>query len=939
MAITFPLIENTELVLNKPSVSTVADLPSDSIRGDMRRVTDTGHYYIYSTIGWVPLSPDSRNLYKVVTELPVTGEENLIYIVPDTTSEENLAEQFVWLNNDWTSLGSFVPEVDLQNYYDKTQVYNKIEIDEMFEDISPFKSYTVGDSYNIGEIVLGADAKMYLVNTPFTATNWETDNQYLTPTSGDGSGIKTYGSEIQYKTNEVLLDVDTNTLYVVKNNYTSSNIDADIVSGNLAKVACDKSVIKAKEFIYHDGDSQTFDLQDSPITYILRCVANRQDEFLLCQYNPVSGSTITITSELEDNDVVRIEYIVSLEQTTSIINDYRSLTNKPLINSIVLDGNRSLSDLGASSINAEIFSTQYNPDSRTLTLNRRNMTPLAATINEVNGTQSGLATPAMVASIQDVQDAIDSFESGGLWRGTYGTYAELNATFPNLDVSSEGWVQNDYIVVAADESATTSIHEQGVPSRYIVQVLSATEKKLTFYKDEPRDPVQQATNDRLGVSKGSSEDGKTFSNVDGTWSVNGWDTVKTDINNLNGDIDSIITELDAKALKEDITSRWIEMDSYVESDLPSAYDTTHTTYFLGDVSDWPGSGLSGGVKVIIKTEFYDANVGSQEIITSWGSSYIKRREVMPGDDSWTPWKTSVYLEDLPSSVSNSNILHNWDFRTVINQRGLNQYTSGGYTIDRWRQDENMVTTVNTGYISVTNNDPEESAFRQPIERYISDNLAGTIVTMSSRVRNLSSVGARMVCFWGGGSFINVEIPANTTEWTVVSGTRLWQSPNDSPPEFEFILSSEAQIDIERCKMETGSVSTLMNTPPVDWATELLKCQRFYEKSYDINTAPGTITSVNAEVIYGTQVITGGSIFPTVNYKVRKRRVPDVKIYSVLDGSSGKVSGKVNDSGSEKIDVNITDITGANGANKLSFYFPNNSALYGYVYQWVADAEI
>lgn len=65
----------------------------------------------------------------VVTELPTENiDETAIYIKPTENSQEkNKFEEFIYVNNDWESLGTPNVEVDLSNYYTKNEVNEKVD--------------------------------------------------------------------------------------------------------------------------------------------------------------------------------------------------------------------------------------------------------------------------------------------------------------------------------------------------------------------------------------------------------------------------------------------------------------------------------------------------------------------------------------------------------------------------------------------------------------------------------------------------------------------------------------------------------------------------------------------------------------------------------------------------------------------------------------------
>ena len=63
--------------------------------------------------------------FLVVQELPTTGQNNIIYLVPKNPAQtDNIYDEYIYINNDWEKIGD--TEIDLSNYYTKTQTDNII---------------------------------------------------------------------------------------------------------------------------------------------------------------------------------------------------------------------------------------------------------------------------------------------------------------------------------------------------------------------------------------------------------------------------------------------------------------------------------------------------------------------------------------------------------------------------------------------------------------------------------------------------------------------------------------------------------------------------------------------------------------------------------------------------------------------------------------------
>lgn len=62
---------------------------------------------------------------EVVSELPETGETNVIYLVKKSGTNPDTYDEYVYVEGNWEKIGN--TEIDLSNYYTKDQVYSKSE--------------------------------------------------------------------------------------------------------------------------------------------------------------------------------------------------------------------------------------------------------------------------------------------------------------------------------------------------------------------------------------------------------------------------------------------------------------------------------------------------------------------------------------------------------------------------------------------------------------------------------------------------------------------------------------------------------------------------------------------------------------------------------------------------------------------------------------------
>lgn len=171
-------------------------------------------------------------------------------------------------------------------------------------------------------------------------------------------------------------------------------------------------------------------------------------------------------------------------------------------------------------------------------------------------------------------------------------------------------------------------------------------------------------------------------------------------------------------------------------------------------------------------------------------------------------------------LHNKNLLDNPWF--TVNQRGQTTYSGEVYTVDRWVATwtgEGTTEVLPSGGIRIYR--PWYNAhIRQILDTDILNLIRGQVVTISVLAENgnvgFDIAGDEFSFTTGGTGLVSAtfQIPDNIT-WC------------------HFHINNETgyPVDIKAAKLELGSVSTLANDVPPDYATELYKCRRFYRK-YD-----------------------------------------------------------------------------------------------------------
>lgn len=119
---------------------TDADKSAVAFSGDYSDLTNTPDLDEYATLTTLNTSFYNRNQvnelissienvrFEVVDVLPETGSSNIIYLVPQEISENNLYDEYIWLSDGkiFEKIGS--TQADLNNYYNKTQIDGMIPI-------------------------------------------------------------------------------------------------------------------------------------------------------------------------------------------------------------------------------------------------------------------------------------------------------------------------------------------------------------------------------------------------------------------------------------------------------------------------------------------------------------------------------------------------------------------------------------------------------------------------------------------------------------------------------------------------------------------------------------------------------------------------------------------------------------------------------------------
>lgn len=231
-------------------------------------------------------------IFKVVNSLPTTppsSDKNKIHLVLSTNSEEgNTYDEYLWVNNSWEKIGSFIPSVDLSDYATTSYVDTQIATEttartqadsELQSKInSKQDTLTAGENINIENNVISAisDVKLSL-NTTWSELKGMRDNSQLV--SGQ-----------QYR----ITDYTCTTTYVATK---SAGHVFDIIV-----TADDESTLnEVARAVKHDGD-EYFANSDLSAWKIWYCIDNDTNRFAWADSTNGKGVIYRMIDDL-NNDV------------------------------------------------------------------------------------------------------------------------------------------------------------------------------------------------------------------------------------------------------------------------------------------------------------------------------------------------------------------------------------------------------------------------------------------------------------------------------------------------------------------------------------------------------------------------------------------------------------------------------------------------------------
>lgn len=470
---------------------------------------------------------------------------------------------------------------------------------------------------------------------------------------------------------------------------------------------------------------------------------------------------------------------------------------------------------------------------------------------QIAGAENGLANEAATRSAMGAKnilpfdlDEIKALNTAGTWASNVYSYRGVDFT-----VNPDGTILADGQATGGNASikvfAATSSYEMlgknvilnGCPSGG-----SATTYRIQAY--------------RMGSADGSS----------GTYFDDGEGTIAFDaLNNGSGTVGSfavaVYENYDAdnllfKPMVRLSTDSNSDYQPYAKTNkeltdetsaLNSALSNKLEKVIISDISQIPNNDikdLEDGVYTIILGVLTNPNLlnappissGVQLLITT-ASSGFRYFNCLPYNNGLPTYfgglePNGVIIGWRPVVVtSNPNLLDNPWF--TVNQRGQSSYTTtNDYSVDRWRLSSKLASVVvnSDGSLNVTAQaigTGESGEFHQRIDNAVMEKLDGKILTLSALIGDTIYQVSGVYNYNENSTPLSLEIETGV----MLQIRNIPTNASRAIARFLFTAGgSEKTIsNIKALKLELGSVSTLaMDTAP-NYATELLKCQRYFQR--------------------------------------------------------------------------------------------------------------
>jgi len=269
--------------------------------------------------------------------------------------------------------------------------------------------------------------------------------------------------------------------------------------------------------------------------------------------------------------------------------------------------------------------------------------------------------------------------------------------------------------------------------------------------------------------------------------------------------------------------------------------------------------------------------------------------------------------------------------------GFNQFIEGYNTADLGWGTANASTVTLSFWVRSSLTGTFAGAFRNSAENrgYI---FTYTINSANTFEYKTITVAGDTSGTWDKTNGAGIDVIFSLGTGTTYQGTAgSWQASNafNTSGAVSVIGTLNATFYITGVQLEKGSTATSFDYRP--YGTELQLCMRYYEKTYEIGTVPGTATSLGAATSGGgstgsTTSFIGGN---GQRFTVPKRTAPTVTVYD-LAGNSGVC---------QRWQLGVSNVNNQNwvtdtpSATAFSGYSGSGSNTSGVNYHYTASAEL
>lgn len=310
------------------------------------------------------------------------------------------------------------------------------------------------------------------------------------------------------------------------------------------------------------------------------------------------------------------------------------------------------------------------------------------------------------------------------------------------------------------------------------------------------------------------------------------------------------------------------------------------------------------------------NLDDAYILDETGAQVDKVTGLFTKDEDTTSGEKAFAQLNIGTAGSNRNLLDNPWF--TVNQRGVNgTITNGQYGLDRWIVGGGTVTMATGG---ITLGAGNSYALQRPADPSIFN---GKTVTLSVMTSDGVVESGTVVAQTGSAKTVrtaNFELCIGYTEYN----------------SFYFYNTSSSAKTVIAAKLELGSVSTLANDAPPDYAEELLKCLRYQwivdaESVYGV-VGDATVTTQNTEAMmvvhypvpmYKVPTLSVSGAFRTVGGNGSSIQIGSVTSMTVTSNSSNKNFARVTINGTNMGNTGTSVVVGANNSASAKLIFDAN----------------